>query len=120
MSNETETVPQDEMHLTTSMFYILLALPDGPKHGYAIMKEMEEMTEGQIVPGPGTLYGSIKRLLKARMIVESEDRPIRALDDERRRYYAITDYGLRALATEVGRLEKAVRLARAKAVFGET
>lgn len=117
MSNGNEMAPQDELRLTTAMFYILLALPDGPKHGYAIMKEMEEMTEGQIVPGPGTLYGSIKRLLKAGLIAESDNRPIRALDDERRRYYAITDHGLQALATEVMRLEKAVRVAQAKAVY---
>lgn len=106
--------------LSPAVLYILLALPDGPKHGYAIMKEVEEMTGGKITLGPGSLYGSIKRLLKDRMIAESDDRPVRALDDERRRYYVLTDYGRQVLAAEVDRLASAVRLARQKAVHKET
>jgi DNA-binding PadR family transcriptional regulator len=102
------------------MFYILLALADGSKHGYAIMKEVEEVTGGRITLGPGSLYGSIKRLLQDRMIVETDQRPIRALDDERRRHYELTDYGRRVLSGEVERLASAVRLAQKKAVYSGT
>ncbi|HEY3475116.1 MAG TPA: PadR family transcriptional regulator [Anaerolineales bacterium] len=111
---------EDILPLSPAIFYILLALPDGPKHGYAIMKEVEEMTEGKITLGPGSLYGSIKRLLKDKLIAETDHRPIRALDDERRRYYQLTDYGRQVLAGEVKRLARAVRLARKKAVHSGT
>lgn len=110
--------PKGILPLSPAMFYILLALPDGPKHGYAIMKEVEQMTEGKITLGPGSLYGSIKRLLQEKMIVETDQRPIRALDDERRRYYTLTDYGRQVLVGELERLASAVRLAQKKAVYG--
>ncbi len=118
MAKETTPPPGVELPLSPAMFYILLALPDGPKHGYAVMKEVEHMTDGAMVLGPGTLYGALKRLLKAQLIVETDKRPIRALDDERRRYYALTAQGRRVLAGEVDRLAKAVGLARGKAVGG--
>jgi DNA-binding PadR family transcriptional regulator len=120
MPKATQADSKHILPLSPAMFYILLALPDGPKHGYAIMKEVEEMTEGKITLGPGSLYGSIKRLLQARMIVETDHRPIRALDDERRRYYDLTDYGRKVLAGEVERLASAVRMAQKKAVRGRT
>jgi DNA-binding PadR family transcriptional regulator len=120
VSDESQTTLKDILPLSPAMFYILLALPDGPKHGYAIMKEVEEVTEGRITLGPGSLYGSIKRLLQAKMIVETDQRPIRALDDERRRYYQLTDYGRQVLVSEVHRLASAVRLAREKAVYNGT
>lgn len=120
MSKHDQSDLNDLLPLSPAMFYILLALPDGPKHGYAIMKEVEEMTGGRITLGPGSLYGSIKRLLKDGMITETEHRPVRALDDERRRYYVITDHGRRVLAAEVDRLARAVRLAQQKAVHNGT
>ncbi|HET6596336.1 MAG TPA: PadR family transcriptional regulator [Anaerolineales bacterium] len=120
MPNASQTDLKAILPLSPATFYILLALPDGPKHGYAIMKEVEQMTEGKITLGPGSLYGSIKRLLQDNMIVETDHRPIRALDDERRRYYALTDYGRQVLAGEVQRLASAVRLAQKKAVFNGT
>jgi DNA-binding PadR family transcriptional regulator len=101
--------------LSPAIFYSLLALADGPKHGYAIMKEAEAVTDGQVVLGPGLLYGTLKRLLKDKLIVETRERPARALDDERRRYYALTALGRQVLAAEVARLTKAVRLAGQKA-----
>ena len=76
--------------LTPAVFHVLLALADGERHGYAIMQEVAENTGGQIKMGPGTLYGTIKRLLAARMIEESDERPDPELDDERRRYYRLT------------------------------
>lgn len=120
MAKRTQADLNDMLPLSPAMFYILLALPDGPKHGYAIMKEVEEMTGGKITLGPGSLYGSIKRLLKDKLIAETDHRPVRALDDERRRYYILTDYGRRVLAGEVERLASAVRLAQKKAVHAGT
>ena len=120
MAKRTQADLNDLLPLSPAMFYILLALPDGPKHGYAIMKEVEEMTGGKITLGPGSLYGSIKRLLKDKLIAETDHRPVRALDDERRRYYILTAYGRWVLAGEVERLASAVRLAQKKAVHGGT
>lgn len=120
MSNSPRPDWKEILPLSPAVFYILLALPDGPKHGYAIMKEVEEMTGGKITLGPGSLYGSIKRLLKDRMIAETDHRPVRALDDERRRYYVLTDYGRQVLAAEVDRLASAVRLAAQKSVHTGT
>lgn len=117
MSKNDQSDLSGLLPLSPAMFYILLALPDGPKHGYAIMKEVEEMTGGRIALGPGSLYGSIKRLLKDGMIAETGQRPVRALDDERRRYYILTEFGQRVLAAEVDRLASAVRLAQQKAVY---
>ena len=76
--------------LTPAVFHVLLALADGERHGYAIMQEVAESTGGRMKMGPGTLYGTIKRLLEARMIEESDERPDPDLDDERRRYYRLT------------------------------
>lgn len=109
--------PQDELPLSPAVFHILLALADGKKHGYAIMKEVEAATDGQISMGPGTLYGSIKRMLKAGLIVETNERPDPALDDSRRRYYELTGYGRRVLQAELERLAQALRLARQKNVL---
>lgn len=120
MPNTTQPDWNEILPLSPAVFYILLALPDGPKHGYAIMKEVEEMTGGKIMLGPGSLYGSIKRLLKDKMIAETDYRPVRALDDERRRYYILTDYGRQVLSAEVDRLASAVRLAQQKAVHTGT
>ena len=81
--------PQDFLPLTPAVFNILLALADGEKHGYAIMQEVETNTDGQVKMGPGTLYGSIKRMLASGMIEESGERPDPEMDDQRRRYYRL-------------------------------
>jgi DNA-binding PadR family transcriptional regulator len=109
-----EILPQDILPLTPAVFHILLALADKERHGYAIMQEVAANSRGQIQMGPGTLYGSIKRMLAAGMIEESDERPDPQLDDERRRYYRLTDYGRRVLSAEVDRLAKLVRVAQAK------
>jgi DNA-binding PadR family transcriptional regulator len=96
------------------MFYILLALASGESHGYGIMHEVAQQTNGEMRLGPGTLYRSIKQLLAAGMIAESDERPDPALDDERRRYYRITDGGREAARMEAERLARLVRLARAR------
>ena len=83
----TTTQPPDSfLPLTPAVFHILLALADGEKHGYAIMQEVETNTHGTMTMGPGTLYGSIKRMLAAGLIEETDERPDPALDDQRRRY----------------------------------
>ena len=100
------------------MFHILLAVSDGEKHGYAIMREVEQTTEGRMTMGPGTLYGAIKRLLKANLITETDYRPDPILDDARRRYYELTDLGRRVLAAESERLANMVEFARRKDLLG--
>ncbi len=106
--------PDDMLPLTPAVFHILLALSDGERHGYAIMREVAADTNGALQFGPGTLYGCLKRMLAARLIEETDERPDPELDDERRRYYAITDFGARALRAEAQRLANAVASARAR------
>ena len=104
--------PQGFLPLTPADFNILLALADGEKHGYSIMKEIATQTRGKLRLGPGTLYGAIKRLLEDDLIEESAERPDPAHDDERRRYYRLTEFGMHVAAAEASRLEELVRLAR--------
>jgi DNA-binding PadR family transcriptional regulator len=106
--------------LTPAVYHILLALVDGEKHGYAIMREVESQTDGQIKMGPGTLYGCIKRMLSDGLIEEAEERPDPELDDERRRYYRLTSLGERAVSSESQRLDKAVSVARQKHVLASS
>jgi DNA-binding PadR family transcriptional regulator len=103
--------PNDFLPLSPYVFHILMALARGEKHGYAIMVDVEERTEGRLVLGPGTLYSAIKRMLKAGWIAETDERPDPELDDERRRYYRLTDLGLRVAQAEADRLSRTVRLA---------
>lgn len=100
--------------LTPAMFHILLALADSERHGYGIMQEIGARTSGAVRIGPGTLYGSIKRMLADGLIAESGERPDPALDDERRRYYRLTEAGRRAAVVEAQRLADLVGMARAK------
>src|SRR4026207_1422768 len=98
-----KTEPEDMLPLTPAVFHVLLALADGERHGYAIMREVAEHTDGQIKLGPGTLYGTIKRMIEARLIEESDDRPDPQLDDERRRYYRLSGAGERVVRAEARR-----------------
>ena len=106
--------PDKFLPLTPAVFHILLALSDGEKHGYAIMRVVEETSEGRMVLGPGTLYGAIKRLLKTNFITESDYRPDPVIDDSRRRYYKLTDLGRVVLTAEIERLANLVEHARRK------
>ena len=103
--------------LSAAVFYILLALVDGEKHGYAIMKDVETQTSGKIKMGPGTLYGSLKRMQAAGLIEESGDRPDPELDDERRRYYRLSGLGQNVIKSESQRLAELVQVARQKHVL---
>ena len=114
MSDELESY----MPLTPVFYHILLALFDGEKHGYGIMKTVEEDTQGRMLIPLGTLYGSIKRMLRADLIAETGERPDPNSDDERRRYYQITGFGQQVLRAETQRLSRQVALAEAKRVLG--
>jgi len=111
---DTLQSPEEFIPLTPAVFNILLALAEGEKHGYGIMLEVEANTNGQVLMGPGTLYGSIKRMLKADLIEESNERADPEMDDQRRKYYRLTDLGRRTLRMEAERLASQVQLARAK------
>jgi DNA-binding PadR family transcriptional regulator len=111
--------PDNFLPLTPAVFHVLLALSDGERHGYAIMQEVAESTEGQIKMGPGTLYGTIKRLLEARLIEESDERPDLHLDDERRRYYRLTGVGEQVVRAEAQRYADIVAIARRKKLIGK-
>src|SRR6185503_7821269 len=100
--------------LTPALFQVLLALSDGDKHGYAILKEVEVQTAGEVSMSTGTLYGIIKRLLAEGMIVESRQRPAAAEDDARRRYYRLTPWGRQVATAEAERMEKVLVAARGK------
>jgi DNA-binding PadR family transcriptional regulator len=104
--------------LSPAVFHILLALAAGEMHGYAIMHEVAILSDGQVSIGPGTLYGSIKKMLADGLIQESHRRPDPELDDERRRYYRITEEGRRFLGAEAERLSRLVRVARNRRLLG--
>jgi DNA-binding PadR family transcriptional regulator len=110
--------PEEMLPLTPAMFHILLALADGERHGYSIMQEIAAHSGGKMRIGATTLYRSIKHLLADGLIVEVDERPDPALDDERRRYYRLTPFGQRVVVAEAQRLEQALAVARAKSLLG--
>src|SRR6266581_615338 len=109
----TDRDPETLLPLTPAVFHILLALADSERHGYGIMQEIAMRTDGKMRMGPGTLYGSIKRMLADGLIEESGERPDPVLDDERRRYYRLTAFGQRVVRAEAQRLAQLVNVARA-------
>jgi len=111
-SNQTDS--ETLLPLTPAAFNILLALADGDLHGYSIMQEIASQTQGKLRIGPTTLYRSIKHMLEDGLIIESDERPDPALDDERRRYYRLTALGQRVAAAEISRLEQTLAVARSK------
>jgi DNA-binding PadR family transcriptional regulator len=106
--------PASFLPLTPATLHTLLALADGDKHGYAILKEVTRRTDGKVRLGPGTLYTLIRRGVADGLIAESDHRPDAALDDERRRYYRLTPRGRRVAVAEIERLEAIVDLAHQK------
>lgn len=106
--------PNSLLPLTPAVYHILLALADRERHGYGIMQEVQERTQGDVKLGPGTLYGAIKRLIADGLIAESDQRPDPAMDDERRTYYRLTSFGLKVTQAEVNRLAQMVEQARSK------
>jgi DNA-binding PadR family transcriptional regulator len=106
--------PQEMLPLTPPVFHILLSLAGEERHGYGIMQDVSQQTEGALQLGPGTLYGCLKRMLAAGLVEESEERPDPELEDERRRYYRMTAFGKRVARAEAQRLAGAVSVAMAK------
>jgi DNA-binding PadR family transcriptional regulator len=98
--------------LTPAVFYILLALAPGERHGYEIMKQVKQDSRSQVTMGTGTLYGSLKRMLADGLIAEAGERPDTEHDDERRRYYRLSERGQLALAAELRRYADVVALAQ--------
>jgi DNA-binding PadR family transcriptional regulator len=106
--------PLSLLPLTAALLHVLLSLADSDKHGYAIIKEVQDRTNGEVTLGAGTLYSMLKRLLADGLVVESGDRPDPNIDDERRRYYRLTPFGRDVAIAEIRRLESLVSQARRK------
>ena len=106
--------PDEYLPLTPAMLDIVVALADDELHGYAIMREVRRRTDGRKRLAPGTLYRSLRQMQERGLVAESEERPEAGLDDERRRYYRLTDLGRRVAVAEVEQLEDLVQAARSK------
>lgn len=115
--DQDETDPASLLPLPPATFHILLALADEDRHGYAIIQEVAARTDGAVRMSAGTLYRSIQRMVEQGLIEERADRPAPAVDDERRRYYRLTPFGLDVTRAETERLAALVRLARAHGVL---
>jgi DNA-binding PadR family transcriptional regulator len=112
---QPDTLPAELLPLTPQVFHVLVALADRDQHGYAIMQDVAERTGGKMRLSPGTLYGSIKRMLEQGLIVElgDQERPEAGDDDERRRYYRLTPFGRKVAKAEAVRLSEMLEQARA-------
>jgi DNA-binding PadR family transcriptional regulator len=110
----TRTDPDSLLPLTPGMFQVLIALADGEKHGYAILKEVTRRTDGEVTLSAATLYTIVRRFVQEGVIAESAERPDPSLDDERRRYYRLTPFGREVAKAEAARMETALGMARAK------
>ena len=106
--------PAAHLPLTPAMFQVIVALADGEKHGYAIIKEVSRRTDGKVQLRAATLYTAIRRFVDAGLIQESAERPDPALDDERRRYYRLTDRGRAVAVAEARRMAETLAQAREK------
>jgi len=115
-----KTPPQNLLPLTPPVFHILLALADQERHGYGIMQDVARQTNDALQLGPGTLYGCLKRMLAARLVEESDERPDPALDDQRRRYYRMTSLGQSVVREEAQRLAGALVAAKSKRLFARS
>jgi DNA-binding PadR family transcriptional regulator len=106
--------PDSFLPLKPHVFHVLLSLADEEQHGYGIMREVLDRTDGKVRLWPATLYGTLKRLMDEDLIAESGDRPAPDQDDARRRYYRLTKLGRRVLSAECRRLEDLVSVIRTK------
>ena len=107
--------PLKFLPLPSAPLHILLALGNGERHGYALMRDVEALSDGAVKMGPGTLYGAIKRLLADELIEEAPQRPAPEPNEQRRRYYRLTALGERVCAAEVRRLSNLLERAGAAA-----
>jgi DNA-binding PadR family transcriptional regulator len=111
-TRDSDFDPQSLLPLPSAAFHILVALADGDRHGYAIMQDVAAGTAGRTKLNPGTLYTTIRRLLEQGLVVELDERPDPEEDDERRRYYRLTDNGREMAKAEAARLQQALAFAR--------
>ncbi len=113
MPTDQETVaPQSLIPLRPVIFDILLILNEEERHGYGLMQDVKERTNGRSILGPGTLYRTLNEMQRSKLIERSDRRPAPDLDDERRRYYRLTNFGRRVAAAEAERMAALVRTAR--------
>jgi DNA-binding PadR family transcriptional regulator len=116
MTTSRDRKVRDLLPVSPLVFHVLLALADGDKHGYAIIKEVRRRTSGEVEIGASSLYSVLRRLLTDGLVVETDERPDPALDDERRRYYRLSRFGRDVAAAELKRLESVIQQARAKRI----
>jgi DNA-binding PadR family transcriptional regulator len=109
-----EKAPADYLPLHNNWFHILLSLVGAEQHGYGIMQEVLERTNGAVRIWPATLYGTLQRLIADGLIEESDERPVAELDDARRRYYRLTRLGRNVLELECERLQGMLRMMQRK------
>jgi DNA-binding PadR family transcriptional regulator len=109
-----QRTPDSFLPLKSNWFHVLICLVEGEQHGYGIMQDVLERSDGKVRLWPATLYGSLKRLIESGLIVESGDRPAPEFDDARRRYYKLTSLGRRVLDLESQRLKDLVRILDAR------
>ena len=107
-----DTGVENLLPLPPAVFHILIALGEGEKHGYAVMQEVSERTDGKVRMSPGTLYGSIRKMLDDGLIEELFRRAGQGTDDPRRRYYRVTKFGRAVAAAEAERLTSLLHHAR--------
>jgi DNA-binding PadR family transcriptional regulator len=115
--SDSRPQPEALLPLSPAVFHILLALVAQERHGYSIMREVDDYSGGSLRLGTTTLYRSIKQMMTAHLIEEADERPDPDLDDERRRYYRLTSFGRQVLRAESARLARLVSLAQAKGVL---
>ncbi|MBN9615213.1 MAG: hypothetical protein BGO25_03105 [Acidobacteriales bacterium 59-55] len=123
MAKAPNQVPDELKHLfplTPAVFFILFALADGEKHGYAIMQSVSELSADQFRMGPGTLYSTIQRLEEMELIEETEGTGEPSDHESRRRYYKLTSIGRTVLKADIGRMESVIRLARERKLTPST
>ncbi len=113
-------ITKPNLPLTPAVFHILLALSSEERHGYGVLKQVEVDSQGKVTMGAGTLYGSLKRMLDAGLVKESNKRIDPEMDDERRIYYQITGVGTKALAAELDRYKHLVMLAQKRRLLPKT
>lgn len=106
-----------QLPLTPLSFHILLSLVDGERHGYGILKEIDRLTEGEMTPATGPLYLAAQRLLSSGLIAKSEKRPAPELDDQRRRYYTLTELGREVAIAEAERMAHLLKVAMDKGLM---
>jgi DNA-binding PadR family transcriptional regulator len=114
MSVEMDRSVTSYLPLKPEVLHVLFSLLDGARHGYAIIKDVEERTSGAVRMRPGGLYRHLHRMLRDGLIVESERRPVPDRDDERRRYYDVTPLGKRVAAAEIARMQEMVQEAQSR------